>query len=451
MRERLRLSPSLVWLALLLSLAPAMLPAQGWAAGETPNAIIVIIDGARYSETFGDPTHRNIPHIWNDLRPQGTIHTGFYNHGRTVTQGAHATMLTGNDTWLRSPGNLAAELCRPATPTLFEYLRSAIGAEATQAWMVANGGMPSLEAMTFSIHPLYGAQHGASWRPGPQWGDDEDVGQEVSDIMDEYHPRLLMVNLHGTDRWAHQGNWARYNERIRNADNLTYLLWQKIQSDPFYADQTTLFVTTDHGRHSYSFRDHGDGCTGCQHVFFLALGPEIGRGVEISAPRRYLEDIGPTLGWLMGVPVPYVVDGEVMTELLSVAPPEIPSPYLPTDGLEVTIAVRDESGLYRTDFWPGETVFFEISVASRAASEVLLYQATARGGVLPDGEVGEFGWYFGEPPTFLSPGDYWACTYSMQLPSYTPLGEWPGLVEFRGVDAEGALVHGAASLSITIE
>lgn len=44
-------------------------------AYQTENVFVVVIDGARYSETFGDNSsnlnHSLIPHIWNDLRPLG--------------------------------------------------------------------------------------------------------------------------------------------------------------------------------------------------------------------------------------------------------------------------------------------------------------------------------------------------------------------------------------------
>ena len=42
-------------------------------AYQTQNMFVVVIDGARYSETFGNNSanlnHSLIPHIWNDLRP----------------------------------------------------------------------------------------------------------------------------------------------------------------------------------------------------------------------------------------------------------------------------------------------------------------------------------------------------------------------------------------------
>ncbi len=55
-------------LALLLVLFTNFLFAQ--------NVIIVVIDGARYTETF-DSTGIYIPHMYNDLKPSGYLYTNF--------------------------------------------------------------------------------------------------------------------------------------------------------------------------------------------------------------------------------------------------------------------------------------------------------------------------------------------------------------------------------------
>src|SRR5687768_5210675 len=43
--------------------------AAGQAAPGTPKVIIAVVDGWRYEDTFGDPTHALIPNVWNNLRP----------------------------------------------------------------------------------------------------------------------------------------------------------------------------------------------------------------------------------------------------------------------------------------------------------------------------------------------------------------------------------------------
>jgi hypothetical protein len=55
------------------------------AASQTPYAVFVVSDGARYTETFGDATLQYNPQISNTLRLQSTLYTKYYNNGATET------------------------------------------------------------------------------------------------------------------------------------------------------------------------------------------------------------------------------------------------------------------------------------------------------------------------------------------------------------------------------
>ena len=174
-----------VWVAVLCAVVAAVGLPQAPAEAADQNVIIVVIDGIRYSETFGDPLHRYIPHIWYGLRPKGTIHTNFYNRGETVTLGAHASMLTGSRSWITWPPE--GELSRPAIPTLFEQYRAATGAEQSKAWMVANH-VQSLEGMTYGTHPDYGSAPidiVLSIDGGATWGAKPFIGYRPSETRGE--------------------------------------------------------------------------------------------------------------------------------------------------------------------------------------------------------------------------------------------------------------------------
>jgi bisphosphoglycerate-independent phosphoglycerate mutase (AlkP superfamily) len=83
------------------------------------------------------------------------------------------------------------------------------------------------------------------------------------------------VNFPSTDIKGHSGVWADYLEALTLADSLIYKLWLTIQQDSVYKDQISLFITNDHGRHTDKFKDHGDGCDGCEHIMLLAVGKNI--------------------------------------------------------------------------------------------------------------------------------------------------------------------------------
>lgn len=160
---------------------------------------VVVIDGARYTETFGDATHQYIPHIWNDLRPEGCIITSFYNNGITKTNSAHASMLTG--TW-QTIANDGSERAR--RPTLFEYRRKAdLSVNQTDNYVVA--GKSKLDILNYSTYPEYGMAYSASVELPSITYNDTAVWNALIDVMDREHPSLVVVNLAETDGDGHSG------------------------------------------------------------------------------------------------------------------------------------------------------------------------------------------------------------------------------------------------------
>ena len=264
----------------------------------TNNVIIVVIDGARYSETFGAKA-KYIPYIYNDLKPLGTVYTNFRisDEGQTKTSPGHSSMLTG--TW-QQIANDGSE--RPTKPTLFEYFRKEKGTPVTESFMIA--GKSKLGALSYSID----SEYGKSYRSSVDCVDttNDQVYNNLIKIMDKYHPRLTMVNLPEVDLRGHANDWNGYLRAITNADSLVYLLWEKIQSDPFYKNKTTLFVTDDHGRHTTDFRSHGDHCDGCEHIMLLALGKGFAKNKVVS-DIHYQYDLCATTGELMGFKTPKAI------------------------------------------------------------------------------------------------------------------------------------------------
>lgn len=254
------------------------------------NVIVVVIDGARYTETFGatNPS-TNIPHLWTDLKPLGTIYENFYNTGVTATNSGHATILTG--TW-QSIANDGSQ--RPTSPTIFEYFRKENSALQSENYVVS--GKAKLNVLTYSIDPLYGSSYMAS-HISENVTDDE-VYSNLVTVLDAYQPKLIIVNFPSVDVAGHTGNWDNYLSAITNVDNIVFQLWNKIQSDSYYQNNTTLFITNDHGRHTANFSGHGDNCEGCQHIMLLALGRNVA-SANIVSETKYLIDIAPTVGDLL--------------------------------------------------------------------------------------------------------------------------------------------------------
>ena len=103
-----------------------------------------------------------------------------------------------------------------------------------------------------------------------------------------HKPRLLYIALGEADDFAHLGHYDQYLAAIYRSDQFIADLWQQLQNDPYYRDQTTLLISTDHGRgEAAQWRSHGKSTAlpgykgpvpqiaGSEHIWLAAMGPGI--------------------------------------------------------------------------------------------------------------------------------------------------------------------------------
>jgi hypothetical protein len=276
------------------------------------NVIVVVIDGARYTETFGGPG-TYIPHLYNDLKPSGYLYTNFridYPSGRTETCPGHAAIETG--TW-QPIANNGSE--RPTNPTVFEYLRKENGNQQADCYAVT--GKDKLDILTYSDFSDYGSPYGGTW-VGDNDKDDAQTYLKVISVMQNYSPKILVINFAEVDAAGHIGSENIYHNALLNADNLVYQLYQTIEAGTYgyTLENTTLFITNDHGRHTDNFSGHGDGCEGCTHIMLLALGRNVTEGVE-NPYLHYQIDIAPTIGDLLGFSTPQAIGTSLYDDISS--------------------------------------------------------------------------------------------------------------------------------------
>ncbi len=265
--------------------------------------------GTRYSESMGDPQHRYIPPLWNELVPQGTLYANVRVEHRVVHPNSTASMLTGHWEW----DDL--DWSKPVVhPTLFEIYRRTTGVTDLKTWafayasILANAFFSSAEGYGPAFAPnvvepptiprstaeemdqlmhiaaatgrdapgreaaracaelarstsrisldgirsaearAFVAQQFDVWKQGTgSTSHDAFLAECAIACLKAFTPHLIAVCLGEID-CAHYGSWSRYVEAIARTDALTSKLWLTLQTLDAYRGQTLMLVLPDHGR-----------------------------------------------------------------------------------------------------------------------------------------------------------------------------------------------------------
>ena len=281
----------------------------------TENVIIIVIDGPRMSETFGDSTYKYIPNLANVLAPQGVLLKNFRNNGPTYTNAGHTAITTGVYQRINNSG-----LELPKNPSIFQYFLKEKGLSKESAWIIASKGKLNILANTKN----------KKWRnqytpssfcgvngSGLGYTADEKNFSDALRILGQYHPKLTLINLLEVDVNGHANLWEGYLKAIQRTDQKALELWNFIESDSIYKGKTTLFITNDHGRHLKGHKDgfvsHGDNCEGCRSIYLIALGPDFKKNSILQ--NRYEQiDISKTIAEMLHFNE-HVSEGQVMKDL----------------------------------------------------------------------------------------------------------------------------------------
>jgi hypothetical protein len=123
------------------------------------------------------------------------------------------------------------------------------------------------------------------------------------DSLQSHHPRVLFVGYGETDNWAHSGRYDLVLESARQFDHFVEQLWNAVQSNPAYKDQTTFIITTDHGRGSglVDWKEHGVDQKGSENIWIAVIGPDTpALGERKNIPPVTQSQIASTLAALLG-------------------------------------------------------------------------------------------------------------------------------------------------------
>jgi hypothetical protein len=126
----------------------------------------------------------------------------------------------------------------------------------------------------------------------------------AKEYMKQNHPKVLQINFIETDAYAHRGLYPEYILSANMNDKMLEDLWNYIQKDPFYKDQTTLFIANDHGRgnnEKENWTHHSKNYPGSDQVWFAVMGPDVKPLGEMKNIQVYQNQYAKTIAALLGI------------------------------------------------------------------------------------------------------------------------------------------------------
>lgn len=266
------------------------------------NVVIIIMDGARYSETYGDTLNRYTPFLNDTLAKIGTVCTKFYNSGTTYTIAGHTAITTGHNQMISNSG-----LEFPEKHSIFQQWLYETKNHKSKAWLITS--KDKLEVLSNCNDGTWEDKFIPSYDCGINglgtgYRDDSVSVNNIFEVLKNDKPNLLFVNLKDPDDVGHQGNWKNYLDAVKKADRYISSIWHYLDQDTVYSGNTTFIVTNDHGRHldsvSPGFSGHGDDCDGCRHLCLWAQGVKIKEGFEDSSIYDQ-RDLNSTISYLLNI------------------------------------------------------------------------------------------------------------------------------------------------------
>ena len=99
----------------------------------------------------------------------------------------------------------------------------------------------------------------------------------AKEYIQQHKPKVMFLGLGETDEYAHSGRYDLYLEHANKVDHILSDLWHWVQTTPGYKDNTSLLITTDHGRGRLdkNWTSHSSFIPGSSQTWLAMIGPSI--------------------------------------------------------------------------------------------------------------------------------------------------------------------------------
>lgn len=269
------------------------------------NVILLTLDGVRWQEVFQgvdpgqstDSDEKVFSFLTGTLARQGVL-IGDKARGETVrVSNKHHNSLPGYQSILAGAAQpCSSNLCgRIQVETFPERILHDLGLQPEQvatfsSWEKIAHAVEHVEGATFvnagNRPVLIGGKplneeatrlNELSSQDSPPWRDarrDKYTFAHAVNYLKTKKPRFLYISLNDSDEWGHRSKYDQYLSTLRQHDAWIQELVAALDSLGEYGKNTTLIITTDHGRGGGNeWNEHGSGYAGSDSVWIYGRSP----------------------------------------------------------------------------------------------------------------------------------------------------------------------------------
>ena len=284
---------------------PATKSAPAKSRAESANVILVTLDGVRWEEVFHgvdqgqslDTNPKIFDFLTGTLSKQGVLF-GDRSRGETVRVANHPqNSLPGYQSIMSGATQpCGSNMCgRIQVETFEERLVQDLNFKPSQvatfaSWEKIANAVEHVEGTTLvnaGIKPFMMGGEPLSADDAklneqqaqdlPPWKDarwDKYTFSHAMNYLKAKRPRFLYIALNDSDEWGHKGEYDKYLAILRQQDAWIKELVTTIDSMGEYGKNTTLIITTDHGRgDGNDWNDHGAGLADSGNVWIYGRSP----------------------------------------------------------------------------------------------------------------------------------------------------------------------------------
>jgi len=109
--------------------------------------------------------------------------------------------------------------------------------------------------------------------------------------MQSKHPKVVHIDFADPDEFGHAGQYDSYLDAAHYIDAMVGSLWNMIQRDPFYKNNTTILIYPDHGRGlQEKWTSHGRSAPGSNETWLAIIGPNVANVGEVKSSMQIFHD-----------------------------------------------------------------------------------------------------------------------------------------------------------------